>query len=181
MCGVDVCVYRGNLSLNLVHIQLDLLIFSSSANDEDKSSLEKRALLSAIRNTTLPRLVAKDVPSVKIILWDLFHLPEGMGVDKSRVTLNVCREGRGGEGRGGEGRGGEGRGGEGRGGEGRGGEGRGGEGRGGEGRRGGWEGGGREGGGGWVGGRGWVGGWLDLRPSDLCILMEGLVRDDHMG
>ena len=22
---------------------------------------------------------------------------------------------------------------------------------------------------------------LDPRPSDLCILMEGLVRDDHVG
>jgi hypothetical protein len=62
-----------------------------SGNEEDKSDLEKRALLSAIRNTTLPRLVAKDVPAVKIVLWDLFHMPEGEGVDERHAKLNVRR------------------------------------------------------------------------------------------
>ena len=56
---------------------------------EDKSNLERHALLSAVRNTTLPRLVAADVPTVKIILWDLFHLPDGESLSETRTKLNV--------------------------------------------------------------------------------------------
>lgn len=43
----------------------------------------------AIRNTTLPRLVAKDVPTVQVILWDLFHMPDSKSRDDSYTKLNV--------------------------------------------------------------------------------------------
>ena len=53
----------------------NLIIFcAQSSNKDDKAGLEKQALLLAIQNTTLPRLLANDVPAVRIILWDLFHL-----------------------------------------------------------------------------------------------------------
>ncbi len=51
--------------------------------------MEKEALLSAIRNTTLPRLVAKDVPAVRIILWDLFHMVDSKSKDETYSKLNV--------------------------------------------------------------------------------------------
>ena len=60
-----------------------------SISTDDKASLEKEALLSAIRNTTLPRLVARDVPAVRIILWDLFHMMDSENKSETYMKLNV--------------------------------------------------------------------------------------------
>lgn len=63
-----------------------------SSSNENGSVLEKEALLSAIGNTTLPRLIAKDVPTVRLILWDLFHMTESENKDESYTKLNVIND-----------------------------------------------------------------------------------------
>ncbi len=53
--------------------------------------MEKKALVSALRNATLPRLVAKDVPAINMLLWDLFHVDincESENQDESKLRVS---------------------------------------------------------------------------------------------
>ena len=42
-----------------------------------------------MRNNTLPRLVSKDVPTVQMLLWDLFHDADEENEDEDHTKLKV--------------------------------------------------------------------------------------------
>lgn len=64
-----------------------------SISSEDVSTVaaarEKKALLLALKNTTIPRLLAQDVPAAHVLLWDLFHTDSNAQYNEDYSTLNV--------------------------------------------------------------------------------------------
>ena len=60
-----------------------------SCEDVNTSEREKKALLLGLKNTTIPRLLAKDVPTAYVLLWDLFHADSSAQYNEDYTTLNV--------------------------------------------------------------------------------------------
>lgn len=65
------------------------LIISVGTEDGGTHRKEKRALLLALKNATIPRLLAKDAPTAYVLLWDLFHIDSSAQHDEEYTILNA--------------------------------------------------------------------------------------------
>ncbi len=56
----------------------------------DSYEREKQSLVEALRSVTIPRLLARDLDSAELLLWDLFQADSSSSMTSHSSKFNVC-------------------------------------------------------------------------------------------